>query len=101
MMDIAKAVLWKWPGKTTSIGETYESIVWNGEDKPTETQVVAAWEEYKVWRDKEAQRKAILKQLADIDARSIRALRESNAERLAELEAQATVLRGELNSLGE
>ena len=35
-------------------------------------------------------------QLADIDARSIRALREGNAARLTELETQAAALRAQL-----
>jgi hypothetical protein len=41
----------------------------------------------------------VLAELASIDMRSIRALRESNATRIAELEAQAVALRLELSGL--
>ncbi len=44
-------------------------------------------------------RDAILADLAAIDMRSIRALREGNAARIAELEAQAVALRAELAAL--
>jgi hypothetical protein len=44
------------------------------------------------------QRKSnILSELNSIDLRSIRALREGNAERLAQLEAEAEALRQQLN----
>lgn len=42
---------------------------------------------------------AILAELAAIDTKSIRALRESNTARIAELEAQAVALRAELAAL--
>jgi hypothetical protein len=41
----------------------------------------------------------VLADLASIDMRSIRALREGNAARIAELEAQAVALRAELAAL--
>lgn len=41
----------------------------------------------------------VLADLASIDTKSIRALRESNATRIAELEAQAIALRAELAAL--
>lgn len=44
-------------------------------------------------------RDAILADLAAIDTRSIRALREGNQRRIAELEAQAVALRAELAAL--
>ena len=40
----------------------------------------------------------ILKQLSEIDAKSIRALREGNTERIAQYEAQAQKLREQLNA---
>lgn len=47
----------------------------------------------------QARKQAILADLATIDTKSIRALRESNATRIAELEAQAVDLRAELAAL--
>lgn len=47
----------------------------------------------------ELRRAEIFGLLAQIDAKSIRALRESNAQRIAELEAQAATLRAELATL--
>jgi hypothetical protein len=44
-------------------------------------------------------RAEVLADLASIDMRSIRALREGNAARIAELEAQAVALRAELAAL--
>ena len=41
----------------------------------------------------------VLAELTDIDMRSIRALREGNTARIAELEAQAVALRAELAAL--
>lgn len=41
----------------------------------------------------------VLAELASIDMRSIRALREGNTVRIAELEAQAVALRAELAAL--
>ena len=46
-----------------------------------------------------ARKTAILAELASIDSKSIRALREGNATRIAELEAQAQALRTELAAL--
>src|SRR5574344_641221 len=40
----------------------------------------------------------ILKQLSELDAKSIRALREGNTERIAQYEAQAQKLREQLNA---
>lgn len=44
-------------------------------------------------------RQAILAELQEIDKRSVRPIREGNASRISELEAQAKVLRAELAAL--
>lgn len=48
---------------------------------------------------KDIRRQAIFADLATIDTKSIRALREGNATRIAELETQAVALRAELAAL--
>jgi hypothetical protein len=47
-------------------------------------------------QNRAARKTAILAELASIDLKSIRALREGNQQRIAELESQAVALRAEL-----
>lgn len=61
--------------------------------------IVAANEAAQQKALKDSRKQAILVDLAAIDTKSIRALREGNATRIAELETQAQALRTELASL--
>lgn len=56
----------------------------------------AAWVAGQAQRDKDAHNAPILAQLDELDRKSIRALREGDAARVAQIEAQATALRAAL-----
>lgn len=66
---------------------------WTLADLPAEAPIVAP-------SDAEIRRREILAELAFIDARSIRPLREGDAARVLALETQAQALRAELAGLG-
>lgn len=52
-MDIATALLFGWPGKAFSVGETYESLVWlDDSPKPTLEAIIEAWAAYSIHRNR-------------------------------------------------
>ena len=55
--------------------------------------------EERAQREKDAAKLVILNQLVDIDSKSIRALREGNAQKLTELETEAAILRQKLKEI--
>lgn len=93
---MAVCYVWAWiAGETQDGSPTLEKRLADGEARPADVPEHAWLAE----QDVDAWREEIMAALADIDARSIRALREGNASRLAELEAKAKRLRETLRAL--
>lgn len=79
-------------------GDTYEGLLWHNQDvpKPTKKQVDGLVKDYKAHLSKKEKNDAIIARLHELDLKSIRALREGNQERIAQLEAEAEELRKEI-----
>ena len=88
---MAAVAIWVWQTGETPDGAPVLERCFADEPHPDD-----AWEgeqDAAAWRDE------IMAALDAIDAKSIRALREGNAPRLAELEARAEMLRAQLTRL--
>ena len=71
----------------------------NGEAVPFTPEEIAEWQAETAAHAARAERARILAQLEELDRRSIRALREGDSQRIAELEAEAILYRQRLAQL--
>lgn len=104
-MDITHVLEYGWPGAQWSLhGETYEGLIWHDTQAPKPTleeiqNMFISYQQSEIYNTRQLQKNHsdLLRQLEEIDRKSIRALRENNVQRLTQLENEAIAIRAQFN----